>query len=145
MGEAFPPPFVVGVLDSPPMTLHILEPLLKSSPGGPPIPPTPPKICVVSPLWRFLTEKIAFQKALKFWSNSNAFSTPILECFGSVLGGQDGSKIHWKSIKMGFLNQSCFDIVFYIDFDTANWLSDPNKSWNLIGFIISVRFWQVSR
>ena len=33
MGEAFPPPFVVGVLDSPTMTLHILEPLLKSRTG----------------------------------------------------------------------------------------------------------------
>ena len=33
MGEAFPPPFVVDVLDSPTMILHILEPLLKSRTG----------------------------------------------------------------------------------------------------------------
>ena len=33
MGEAFPPPFAVGVLDSPTMILHILEPLLKSRTG----------------------------------------------------------------------------------------------------------------
>ena len=33
MGEALPPPFVVGVLDSPMMILHILEPLHKSRTG----------------------------------------------------------------------------------------------------------------
>ena len=70
----------------------------------------------LAPLWRILAEKMAFQEAFKKRSNFDSISALDFDPLGSIFGSQDASKIHPKSIKIGFPTHSCFCIVFYIDF-----------------------------
>ena len=57
-------------------------------------------------------EKVAFREAFPNGSNFDALSASILERLGSLLGGQDGSKIDQKSIKMGFPSPSVSASLF---------------------------------
>ena len=62
-------------------------------------------------------EKIGFQEAFKNCSNFDTISTSIFERLGSVLGGQDGSQIDQKSIKIEFPSLSLSASILTSVFD----------------------------
>ena len=72
---------------------------------------------------------MVFQEAFKDVSNFDVISTSIFERLGFVLGGQDGSKIDQKPIKIGFLSLSVSAWFFILIFDrvlfptSTPWLS----------------------
>ena len=86
----------------------------------------------LAPLWRIMAEKLAFQEAFKKRSNFDSMSTLDFDPLGSILGSQNGFKIHPKSNKIGFPTDSCFCIAFQhrflIDLASENGPPEPIRS-----------------